>query len=365
MYQFKYFMPTKIFFGREQVMMHPDVFASVGKKALIVTGRHSAKNNGSYQDVLNVLDQAGIKSVLFDSVEENPSLETIEAGAEIGIRNQTDFVIGIGGGSPMDAAKAIAVFIKHPQISKETVFLGQQLEHIPVIAIATTSGTGSEVTPYSIVTSRVDQTKKNLGQVVFPVAAFLDSRYTDSLPYEVTVNTAIDAFTHLVEGYLNTNATSFSDHFAEEGLRLFGDCFIRLCSKEIDPEFRDTVMYASMLAGIVIAQTGTSLPHGMGYALTYHKGLPHGIANGILMIEYLNIFRNKSKIDRLLELLGLQSLSELESVFSKLITHKIAISHEEILQYAEAIMSNQAKIRNHPEQVTMDQIIGIYQKSLL
>ena len=365
MYQFNYFMPTKIFFGRGQVKMHPEIFASAGKKALIVTGRQSAKINGSYNDVIETLQQAGVASVLFDEVEENPSLETIEAGARIGLVHHVDFVVGIGGGSPMDAAKAMAVFIKNPQINQGTIFQSEKLDHVPVIAIATTSGTGSEVTPYSIVTSKADRTKKNLGQSVFPIAAFLDSHYTDALPYHITVHTAIDAFTHLVEGYLNTNATRFSDQLAEDGFRLFGNCFRSLCSKNLNFEFRDTVMYTSMIAGVVIAQTGTSLPHGMGYALTYHKGLAHGVANGILTIEYLKIFKNFSKIESMLNLLGYQTLSELEDVFKVLMPDVVQISEEEIKEFSEAIMSNQAKIKNHPETVTLDQIITIYKKSLL
>ncbi len=152
--EFKYIMPTQIYFGKDVVLKNKEVFSTIGSKALIVTGRSSAKKNGSYDDVKKALIETGIEYVLFDEVEENPSLETIEKGSNIGKDNNVDFVIGIGGGSPMDAAKAMAVFIKNPEINKDNIFSSGKLKSIPVVAVPTTSGTGSEVTQYSIVTSQ-------------------------------------------------------------------------------------------------------------------------------------------------------------------------------------------------------------------
>ena len=362
---FKYSMPTKIYFGEESILKNKEVFSSLGRKSLIVTGRNSAKKNGSYDDVIKALCEMKIEHVLFNEVEENPSLETIEKGSNLGKVNNVDFVIGIGGGSPMDASKAIAVFIKNPEINVDTIFSGKQLESIPVVAVATTAGTGSEVTQYSIVTSNKEKTKKNLGQSVFPVAAFLDSRYTFDLPYNITVNTSIDAFTHLVEGYLNANSTYMSELYGEKGFELFKDCFKNLLNKNLNKDFRSTVMLASTLAGIQISQTGTSLPHGMGYSLTYFKGIPHGLANGILTIEYLKSFKDKSKINKMLQILGLNTLNELEEIFKKLVHVDIDITKEEILEYSQAFVSNKGKLKNHPEEVSLVDIVRIYSNSLL
>lgn len=362
--EFVYSMPTKIYFGRDIILKNKEVFRNIGKKALIVTGRNSAKRNGSYDDVVKALTEVEVDYILFDEVEENPSLETIEKGSQLGKDNNVDFVIGIGGGSPMDAAKAMAIFIKNPEVNKDNIFSQKKLKSIPVAAVATTSGTGSEVTQYSIVTSNKEKTKKNLGQSVFPVAAFLDSKYTFDLPYDITVNTAIDAFTHLVEGYLNTNSNYMSETYGEKGFELFKYCFKKLVNKELDPDFRNKVMLASTLAGIQIAQTGTSLPHGMGYPLTYFKGLPHGLANGVLTIEYLKSFKDKSKINRMLNLLGM-NLEELEDIFNKLINVNIEITEEEIINYSKSFVSNKSKLKNHTEKVELEDIIQIYMKSLL
>ena len=236
--EFNYSMPTKVYFGENSILKNKELFTTIGKKALIVTGRNSAKKNGSYDDLVKALSEVGVDYILFDEVEENPSLETIEKGSKVGKENKVDFVIGIGGGSPMDASKAMAIFIKNPEVTIDNIFSQKQLNGLPVVAVATTSGTGSEVTQYSIVTSNKEKTKKNLGQSVFPLAAFLDSKYTFDLPYDITVNTAIDAFTHLVEGYLNTNSTYMSEIYGEKGFELFKYCFEKLVNKELDREFR-------------------------------------------------------------------------------------------------------------------------------
>ena len=361
--EFQYLMPTQIYFGEDVVIKNKEMLCGMGKSALIITGRSSAKRNGAYDDIIKALSESKIDYLLFEEVEENPSLETIEKGSQIGKENQVDFVIGIGGGSPMDAAKAIAVFIKNPEVNIDNIFSGEKLEGIPVVAVATTSGTGSEVTQYSIVTSNKEKTKKNLGQSIFPKVAFLDPRYTFDLPYHITVNTSIDAFTHLVEGYLNSNSNYMSDIYGEKGFELFKSCFQKLVNNELDHEFRTDVMLASTLAGVQIAQNGTSLPHGMGYPLTYFKGMPHGLANGILTIAYLKSFKDQTKIEKMLDILGLRNLADLEVIFDKLIDVKIDITPEEIKTYSKDLISNKAKLKNHTEEVDLADIVGIYSKS--
>lgn len=362
---FTYSMPTSIYFGEDVILSHQEAFEGLGVKALIVTGRRSAKANGSYDDVRKALEYLGVEHVLFDEVEENPSLETIDKASELGKNEEVDFVIGIGGGSPLDAAKAIAVFVKNPQVTSNTVFDQGPLEHLPVVAVATTSGTGSEVTQYSIVTCNKEETKKNLGQSIFPQIAFLDPKYTYDLPYTITVNTAIDAFTHLVEGYLSSQSTPVSEIYGKEGLALFRDCFKNLLEKELSEDFRAKMMYASMLAGIQIAQAGTSLPHGMGYALTYYKGLPHGLANGVLTTAYLGCFKDQEKVGTILNLIGVKDLEELQGILDRLIDIDIDITEEELQIYASSFAENMPKLKNHPEAVGREEILKIYMESLL
>ncbi|NLK27865.1 MAG: iron-containing alcohol dehydrogenase [Clostridiales bacterium] len=360
---FQYLMPTKIHFGRGVIENNKNDMEKLGRKAYIITGKSSSKVNGSLAQITNALERLAIKYAIFDEVEENPSIETVEKAAAIGQKENVDFVIGIGGGSPLDVAKAVAVFIKNPQINKDNIIGSQQLSYLPVVAVPTTSGTGSEVTQHSVITFHREKTKKNLGQAIFPRVAYLDSSFTDHTPYDITVNTAIDAFTHLVESYLNTNATMMSDLYCEKGLELFKSCFEHLINRNLTEKFRDSMMLASMFGGIAIAQTGTSLPHGMGYPLTYYKGLPHGLANGVLTIEYLKIFKNKDKIKRMLKLLGMDKMEQLEKVFDTLIQVDIKLTSEEILEYSSGIASNKRKLKNHPEEVGEKDIEKVYRNS--
>ena len=139
MKDFNYFMPTKIYFGNDCVLKN-------GKKAVLITGRTSAKKNGSQADVQKALESAGIEYFIFDDIEENPSLSTVEKAAEKTIYEKADFVIGIGGGSPMDSAKAVAFLAANPGKTAQFLFEKGESSHLPVVEIPTTAGTGSEVT---------------------------------------------------------------------------------------------------------------------------------------------------------------------------------------------------------------------------
>lgn len=363
--EFKYYMPTRIFFEENCIEKNKEALAKLGSKALIVTGKKSAKMNGSYDDMVKVLDELHISHILFDEVEENPSIETVARGAEIGKENKVDFVIGIGGGSPMDAAKGIAVLIKHPEINQETIFTSKGLDYIPIVAVPTTAGTGSEVTHFSVVSVKKEQIKKNLGQIIFPEVALLDAKYTENLPYHITVNTAIDALSHLVEGYTNATINPMTDLYAEKGFAIFKEAFHNLLNNEMTKEFRENMLLASMLGGLQIAQTSSSLPHGMGHILTFFKKVPHGLANGILMVEYLKSFKNTQRVDRMLHIMGLNSIDDLGAILNQLIELKVDITEEEIAEYAAVFVSDKNRLKNHPEEIGIEEIIDIYKKSLL
>lgn len=158
---FAYYMPTKVFFGKACVAQSGDVLADLGRKALLVTGRHSAKVNGSQAAVVEKLDELGISWFLFDEVENNPSVATIRKAAAFASEKGVDFVIGIGGGSPMDAAKAIALVCTN-ELDDEHLFMGPYRKPLPIVAVPTTAGTGSEVTKVSVLTNPKAGTKQSI-----------------------------------------------------------------------------------------------------------------------------------------------------------------------------------------------------------
>ena len=195
-----FYMPTQVFQEKNAVKNNGAKIASFGKKALIVTGKSSSKKNHSLQDVIDVLNENATEYVIFDEVPQNPSVELIMKASEFGRNEGADFVIGIGGGSPMDSAKA----------TEEVLYQNLELRAIPVVEIPTTCGTGSEVTPYAILTRHDKNTKQSISHKIYPELACIDPEYLAAAPESVIKNTAVDALGHMVESYFNSKATDFS-----------------------------------------------------------------------------------------------------------------------------------------------------------
>ena len=361
---FNYYMPTKVLLDEEVVLKNRNLFYTYGEKALIVTGKTSSAMNGSLKDVTNILSIKGITYDIFNSVEENPSLETVENIAKLGRTQNSNFIIGIGGGSPIDAAKAAGVLINNPNATRYNLFDSPHLKSIPVIAVPTTAGTGTETTPYSIVTDNELQTKHGICQRIFPEYALLDVKYLMFLPDEITINTSIDALSHLIEGYLSSNASILSDALAEKGLKLFGECLNMIRERDFTYTVRKKLMIASTLAGMVIAQAGTSLPHGMGYALTYFHNIPHGKANGVLLKSYLEFCEDENKVRKILYLLALENLDELGYFLNYILGDVDNLVLENIFSYSDKMALNKDKLKNHSTPVTREDIFKIYRDSL-
>ncbi|ABN53779.1 MAG TPA: alcohol dehydrogenase [Hungateiclostridium thermocellum] len=346
---FKFKIGTKVFFGKECVKENKAVFKDFRKRALLVTGKNSAKASGAFSDVVEVLEEYGIDYEIYDRVANNPSLENVKEGGEAARKFDADFIIGIGGGSPLDASKAVAVLATNdiePVDLYKNVFENKPL---PIIAIPTTAGTGSEVTPYSILTRDDMKTKKSFGnEDTFPAVAFIDARYTESMSYETTVDTALDAFTHALEGYLGRRSTPVSDILAVEAIRIFGECLENLLNNKFDYDVREKLLYMSMLGGMVISHTGTTIIHGMGYSLTYFKDIPHGRANGMLVREYLkyNYEAAKEKTDNVLRLLKVPSIDAFGEIIDRLIPQKPVLTKEEIELYASLAMKQNSTLSN-------------------
>lgn len=347
--QFKFYMPTKAYFGIGCIAKNSRELVEFGRKAIIVTGGRSAQDSGALSDICNALNEQNVEYSIFDKVENNPSTDTVKAGGAEAKKAGAELVIGIGGGSPLDAAKAIAVLAVNDIEPNELFTNIFKNKPLPIIAIPTTAGTGSEVTPYSVLTRGDLQSKASFGNAdTFPAIAFLDPRYTESQPPEVTVNTAVDALSHCIEGYLGKRRTPPSDILAQEGISLFGRCLESLKSGKISHEDREDLQYMSMLGGMVISHTGTTIVHGAGYNLTYFMGIPHGKANGYLMTEYLrfNYEFAKDRIDQILKLMQLNSMDDFGDAMTALLGKAPRLSEEEIAQYAAITMTQRSTATN-------------------
>ncbi len=341
----KYYMPTKVIMGNDCIIKNSEIFMTLGKKALIVTGAQSAKRNGSERDIKIALEAVGIPYEVFDKVMSNPTISCVYEGATFANKNAVDFIIAIGGGSPMDAAKAIALLAAQ-EIEEENLFSGIY-EHkvLPMAFVPTTSGTGSEVTQYSILTNDKAQTKTSIASdLLFPTVTFLDAKYTEHLGVLTTINTVIDALSHAVEGMLSVKASFVSNALALTSIRMIINCVPDLLQAlqsgsetVISLKQREQLLHASFLAGIVIAQTGTTAVHAMGYSLTYFKEIDHGRANGLLLGEYLKLVE-KVQPDlsgTILEGMNFSEAQQLKELLDELLGDKEEISVEEIKQYSK------------------------------
>lgn len=357
--ELSFYNPTKIISGKDVVLKNKEVFKTFGKKAMIVTGFHSAKLNGSLSDVIQALASQSIAYIIFDRIMSNPTIDIVYEGARLARENEVDFVIGIGGGSPMDAAKAIAL-LAVSDVSQKDLFSGNYQGCLPMIFVPTTSGTGSEVTQYAILTNDEAQTKTTVASpIMFPQVALLDGKYMMRLSKNTTINTTIDALSHAIESYLSKRATPITKMYAVEAIRLIKEQFQNLISYDLTLEARNSLLYASTLAGICISQTGTTAVHTMGYSLTYFKEIDHGRANGLLLGEYLKVVEKKEpkSIAPVLEALEM-STDEFSDTLDKLLGEKDKVSLEEIKTYASKAML-QKNTKNSIIDLTQVELINI------
>ena len=312
-----FYMPAKVYSENNCVRAHAKELASFGKKALIVTGRSSAFKNGSAADVEAALSEYGVEWAFFNEIEENPSVETVMKGRDKGLAEGVDFVIGIGGGSPMDAAKAIALMIRCKDAGANYLYDKNAVtDALPVVCIPTTCGTGSEVTAVSVLTRHSLRAKGSIPHKIFPVLSLLDGKYLMKAPRRVITDTSIDALSHMYESYLNTKSTDFSRMCVDAGLKAWSRSRkVILSGAPLTLDNCNDMLNASMYAGMAIAHTGTTLPHGLSYPLTYETGMPHGKACGYFLSGYLRE-ADPEAASYLLKGAGFTDVDSLEAYFT-------------------------------------------------
>ena len=336
---FHYFMPTKVIAGQGCIVEQAAAMKALGTKALIVTGARSATLNGSQDDVVRALEANGQPYLVFNQVMSNPTVQCAYDGASMARENGCDFFIAIGGGSPMDAAKAMALLTaQDKEIPPAEIFSTAYTKALPVVAVPTTAGTGSEVTQYAILTNDAAETKTSIATpLIFPALAYLDPVYMKSLGKNVTINTAVDALSHSMEGMLSIRASKLSDAQAKESLALIAACFGAISKDNVSMAVREKLLLASTLGGMVIANTGTTAVHAMGYSLTYYKDIDHGRANGLLLPSFLAFVetREKERVAEILACMNMKSVAEFAEQINVLLGKRETLSAEEIEHYAE------------------------------
>ena len=288
-----YYMPTRLFTGNDCIAQHADALRAQGSRCIIVTDKHAAKASGALDDVERALDGCGISYDVWDGVTENPPVAScIEAG-RLAAQGGAQFVLGIGGGSSLDAAKAISVFVANPNLEEAGFYaLAWDASPVPIVLVGTTAGTGSEVTKVSVLTDVAKRKHSIHDDRLYASVSFGDSRHTRSCPQGVTLSCGVDVLAHAAESYFSHKADEVSRAFAVRAIRLASEpLHVAASGEHLCDELREELYEASILGGLAINTTGTCYPHNVGYYLTENYGVPHGFASAVFLPSMLGHVR--------------------------------------------------------------------------
>ncbi|HPJ62383.1 iron-containing alcohol dehydrogenase [Lentimicrobium sp.] len=285
----RFTLPRDLYFGENAL---EELRNLKGTRAIIVVGGGSMKKFGFLNKVETYLQEAGMETLVFEGVEPDPSVETVMRGAEAMKRFNPDWIVSIGGGSPIDAAKAMWVFYEHPEATFEEI---AKPFNIPVlrnkarfVAIPSTSGTATEVTAFSVITDYKTQIKYPLADFeITPDVAIVDPALAYTMPKELTAHTGMDALAHATEAYVAVNRSDFSDPLALKAIRMISDNLVK--SYHGDKEARNKMHIAQCLAGMAFSNALLGIVHSMAHKSGAVFHIPHGCLNAIylpVVIDY-------------------------------------------------------------------------------
>ncbi|HHV51548.1 MAG TPA: iron-containing alcohol dehydrogenase [Clostridiales bacterium] len=334
---FNFLMPVKVISGEGCVLKSAKLLRSLGRRCLIMTSRSAAKTSGALDDLISTLEEAKINYTIFSEISPNPLLSQCQAAAYAAQLCRSQFIIGVGGGSVMDAAKAAAWLANNNCSAGEKLMKGE-LRHgpLPLVLIGTTAGTGSEVTPAAVLTmDKTGQKRSITHHNCFADIAFADPRYTYTVNRDHTVSAALDAFSHAVEGWFAPACGDLPTAFGEKALPLILEGLEWMSENDGLPEkeMRDKLYYGSLWAGMVLNATGTAFPHPLGYILTEEYSVPHGMACAVFLPALLERAEKycKDRAERLYSLCG--GRDRVFAILGRLVSHNVRMGSEQIESY--------------------------------
>lgn len=383
---FRYNTQTCVYYGRNAIYDHQDEFDALGKKAIIVTSQFDeGKPNVGLEDCKKIFDEKAIEYIVIDYTIPNPPVENIEEMYENTKDFDVDFIVGVGGGSSLDAAKALAQLTndkrKDPSKSAIEIYFGNgqtfdnwgNMCDIPVITLPTTAGTGSEVTGGAVLTRNDIHTKIAMNQWLYPLISFVDPRYIEDSPLYLLDTGIIDALAHGVEAYIRQKdhiyaaANPLNKGISEIAFKLFAEFKDNLLAGTLTAEDYDKIACASMTQGIAFMQSCTCIPHGMGYPLSHYYDVCHGLSCGVFLGEWLKNFKDQSIVQPVVEACGFNNSDEFADYVRELTNRdvELSVTEEEINEWTDAFMAQQIwRLESNPEELTREDIYTIYKRAL-
>ncbi|GGP07717.1 iron-containing alcohol dehydrogenase [Oceanobacillus neutriphilus] len=286
--EFYFYSPTKIYFGKGVRRKTGKAAASIGKKCLIVRTPFKDKGREYYfEEITASLTENNIQYAIFDQVKPNPTTAIVNSGVEIARKENVDFILGYGGGSSLDTAKTIALFTKNTVLGWEACFQrfsdpfaanAEAVAALPVMAITTTSGTGSQVTQAAVITDSESKDKMTIFHPdLIPAIGLIDPELMLTVPKKVTAITGFDALSHAMESYLNPRASVLTKYLSLQAIEMVVNALPELLHDLHNMELREKLAYADTIAGICLSNAGAEAPHPIGEMINgYYPELAHG-----------------------------------------------------------------------------------------
>lgn len=365
-------MQAKVYFeagGLEKYLLE---ITSYGKKVLIVSGRKSIFMSGLYDRISRILSEKDVKHVSYSDVHPEPDTDDVERGALLCRKEGCDCILAVGGGSAMDTGKVIAVLAVNPGSVKD--YFGEtefQNDPLPVVAVPTTCGTGSEVTKFAVIMDRGGRTKKTVSsEKIIPRMSILDADLLETLPQNLVLATGMDAFSHSAESLLSSKSDYLSKLYAKEGLSLLWKFLPEAYKQPKDKEVKEKIFLGSFLAGLALNRTGTIIVHGMGYSLTIKYNTHHGTANAVLLpyvFEYLKENGYREEISDLEKVWG--DTGELKNFVRRLglpsTLKEAGVSENDIEELTDlSVMGTQRSLKNMKIEMGREDFKKILQDAL-
>jgi len=301
--RFSFSLPeTNLLFGKGTLSELGARTRRHGRKALLVVGKGSMRKFGFLQKAETSLEDAGVSVVIFEGVESNPTVRTVQAGITLGLKESCDVVVALGGGSSIDAAKSIAVGIGHRDKDAWAYICGDKettQNTLPIVAVPSTSGTGSHLTWYTVITNeKTGEKAAYSSRYIFPIESIVDLRIVSKMPPKVTAETGFDALAHVMESYMSSGASPITDLLCLRAMELISQNLPRAYENGNDVDARYAMALADTYAGICITPARTIMVHGMGNTVSgVYPNISHGQALACLTgpIMKFNIERCDSK----------------------------------------------------------------------
>lgn len=384
MLNFEFYAPTQVIFGVGKLGELGEVVQRYGKRALLVA-LADMRRFDFLDRIEKELQAVSVDVVLYDGVEPNPTAQAVDKGGEVARREDVNVVIGLGGGSAIDAAKGIAVMASHEANSVWEFVTGTEVataKTLPIVTIPTTAGTGSEVSRGAVFSNPALLQKDSFGSdYIFPRVAIVDPSLTVTLPPGLTAATGLDALAHAIEGYVSIRANPLGDTLALTAMRLIAKSLRLAVADGESMEARSDMAFAAMLGGLVLSQAGVGAAHALGMILGGRYGTPHGVAVGILLAAVIeqNWQANPAKFAEIARALDqeIDSLPEFEAAERSITAVRdlvadvglisslrhFDISARDVPKLAEEARQHPDMAAN-PRDLTLDEVVWIYEQAL-